>query len=145
MKRVFKVFAVFTLLILIAAISGGFSLWHHIGDHQGMSITVNGEEMILGALDLGDIIGGAVGLAIAAVVVLVVVPLCLLVGVGLPLLIVGAILALGVLAALSVGAVVFSPLILIGLVLWLLLRRKPAKPLPPQAPATPVEPALIHD
>lgn len=142
MKRVFKVFAVLTLLVLIAAISGGFSLWHHIGSHPDMSITVNGEEMLLGAMDLGDVIGGVVGLAIAAVVLLVVVPLCLLVGIGLPLLIVGGVLALGLLAAVGVGAVVFSPLILLGLLLWLALRRKPAKQVTSPAPAAPVEPAL---
>lgn len=145
MKRVLKVFAVLTLLVMIAAISGGFSLWHHIGDHPDMSITMNGEELLFGAMDLGDVIGGMVGLAIAAVVVLIVVPLCLLIGIGLPLLIVGAMLALGVVALLGIGAVVTSPLLLIGLILWLALRRKPAPAMPPQAPAKPVEPALIHD
>ncbi len=145
MKRVFKVFAVLSLLVLITAISGGFSLWHHLGNHPDMSISINGEEMLFGATDLADVIGGVVGLAIAAVVLLVVVPLCLLVGIGLPLLIVGGVLALGLLAAVGVGAVVFSPLILIGLLLWLALRRKPARPVPSPAhaaPAAPVEPAL---
>ncbi|MDI4634345.1 hypothetical protein J7U46_14905 [Pelomonas sp. V22] len=145
MKRVFKVFAVLTLLVMIAAISGGFSLWHHLGNHPDMSISINGEEMLFGATDLADVIGGVVGLAIAAVVLLVVVPLCLLVGIGLPLLIVGGVLALGLLAAVGVGAVVFSPLILIGLLLWLALRSKPARPVTspaPAAPAAPVEPAL---
>ncbi|MDM4768091.1 hypothetical protein [Pelomonas sp. SE-A7] len=147
MKRVFQIFAVIALLALVAAVSGGLSLWHHIGSHPDMSISINGDEVLLGSLDIGDLVGGIIGLAVAAFVVLIVVPLALLLGIGLPLLIVGGMMAIGVLAVVGIGAVVFSPLLLLVGILWLALRRKPAKTTtpPPQPVTAPTEPTLAHD
>ena len=66
---------------------------------------------------------GVVGLVIG-----VILPIVLLLGIGLPLLIVGIVIGALVLAACSVGAVVCSPFVLIGLlILWLVKpRRGPA-------------------
>ena len=51
-------------------------------------------------------------------------PLVLLLGVALPLLIVGGVLALLVASVLGVGAVLGSPLILLGLLLFVVLRNR---------------------
>ena len=66
--------------------------------------------------------GAMVGLAIAAVVLALVVPLALLIGLGLPLLLLTVGLAIALAAVASVGALMCSPLIVIGLLIWLIVR-----------------------
>jgi hypothetical protein len=89
------------------------------------SLSVNGED-----LDLDGLTGGLVGLTVAGVVMLVlcvVLPLVLLLAVGLPLLIVGAVLAVVVAVVCGIGAVLGSPLILLGLLLiWAIKPKKKA-------------------
>ncbi|OYU26479.1 MAG: hypothetical protein CFE41_15590 [Burkholderiales bacterium PBB2] len=131
-----KSFAKFTLalslvLALVAAVSGVW-LWQEMWSHPGVSISINGEDLYLGEMASGQWAELLVGGLITGMVLLFVLPLVLLLGVGLPLLIVGGVLVCvvgTVLAALfSVGAVLGSPLILLGLVLWLLLRdRRPKR------------------
>ncbi|WP_428502987.1 hypothetical protein [Roseateles sp.] len=136
-----KSFAKFTLalslvLALVAAVSGIW-LWQEMLAHPGVSVSINGEDLGLQELGLhefgvghwGELVLG--GLAVGFVMVFVL-PFVLLLGVGLPLLIVGGVLlgvlGMGLAAMFSVGALLGSPLIVLGLLIWLLLRDRRAKP-----------------
>ena len=77
-----------------------------------------------GGGDIGDWLGASIGLFIAAVVCVVVVPLVLLLGVALPLLIVCGVVAVVLAALLGAGAVLGSPVILLGLLLFVVLRNR---------------------
>ncbi|MFG6412536.1 hypothetical protein ACG02S_01340 [Roseateles sp. DC23W] len=119
MKTLFKILFVITALMVLAAMLGGFALLNH---DSNMHIVLNDEELFLGGF--GDWVGATIGLFVAAIVCIVVVPLVLLLGVALPLLIVGGVLALVVASVLGVGAVLGSPLILLGLLLFVVLRNR---------------------
>jgi len=136
-----KSFAKFTLalslvLALVAAVSGVW-LWQEMLDHPGVSVSINGADLDpdeLGLRELGFSHWGELllgGLAVGFVM-LFVLPLVLLLGVGLPLLIVGGVLlgvlGMGLAAMFSVGALLGSPFIVLGLLIWLLLRDRRAKP-----------------
>ncbi|WP_431101329.1 hypothetical protein [Roseateles noduli] len=149
MKTLFKTLLVLGFVLVAGALLLGWGVIHLLGDVPGVHLTVDGEEVILSGMGIADAFGAGLGLIIAIVVMCLVVPLVLLLGLGLPLLILGG-LALVALAALAgVGAVVGSPLLPIGLVVWLIVRDKPRKaprvPPAPAAPAmtsTPAEPSL---
>lgn len=123
-----------TLLIALTTAISLTAMFSHLP--PDLLITVDGERIELGGLEAGHVwmVFGAVVMVI--VVVVIVVPLALLFGVGVPLLLT----ALGVLAALLCAAVavavVGSPVILLGLLLWWAVRPKkvPAPPAPPMAP-----------
>jgi hypothetical protein len=120
MKTLFKIVIAVTALMLLLAMMGGVALLtHHDSD---MHIVLNDEEMFLGGF--GDWVGATIGLFVAGLVCIVVVPLVLLLGVALPLLIVGGVLAVVVASVLGVGAVLGSPLILLGLLLFVVLRNR---------------------
>jgi archaellum biogenesis protein FlaJ (TadC family) len=133
MKTLFK-FAFFSLVLLIlVTVAGSVLLWH--GVHTGMGpadwhVHFDGDDWEHAA-DLSDWIGGAIGLSIAAVVCLFVVPVVLLLGVALPILIVGGVMAAlmagAVAAVVGVGALLTSPLIILGLILFLALRNRNRK------------------
>ncbi|MDR7333166.1 hypothetical protein [Roseateles asaccharophilus] len=120
MKTLFKILFVVTALMVLAAMFGGFALINHPG--SDVHFVLGDEEMFLGGF--GDWVGATVGLFVAAIVCIIVVPLVLLLGVALPLLIVGGVLALVVAGLLGVGAVLGSPLILLGLLLFVVLRNR---------------------
>ena len=124
MKQVFRIMLILSLALAVLAILSGIGLWHEAGSHPGLSVSVNGDDLDLEGF--GDLhgLGVIAGLGIAALVMCVVVPLVLLFSIGLPLLIVGVVLAAVVISVMSVGALLFSPLIVIGVVLYLLLRTK---------------------
>jgi len=122
MKTLFKILFIGTALMVLAAMAGGFLLLNHHG--SDMHIVLNDDEFFLGGRDFGDWLGASIGLAIAAVVCLLVVPLVLLLGVALPLLIVGSVVAVVLAALLGAGAVLGSPLILLGLLLFVVLRNR---------------------
>ena len=122
MKTFFKILFLATALMILMAMFGGFALLHHHG--SDMHIVMNDEELFLGGGDFGDWVGATVGLFVAGLVCIVVVPLVLLLGVALPLLIVGGVLALMVASVLGVGAVLGSPLILLGLLLFVIMRNR---------------------
>ncbi len=126
MKTLFKILFIGTALMTVLAMIGGFALLnHHGGD---MHIVLGDEDLFLGGGDFGDWLGAGIGLFVTAVVCIVVVPLVLLLGVALPLLIVGGVMALviaGLLAGVAgVGALLGSPLILLGLLLFFVLRNR---------------------
>jgi hypothetical protein len=122
MKTLFKILFIGTALMVLAAMFGGFALLHHHG--SDMHIVLNDEELFLGGSDFGDWLGASIGLFVAGAVCLVVLPLVLLLGVALPLLVVGGVLALVVASLLGVGAVLGSPLILLGLLVFIVLRNR---------------------
>jgi hypothetical protein len=123
MKTVFKVLLAFGLVTMLLASLAGVAIWHEVASSPGLHISINGDELNSADFDLGDFLGMVLGLGIAGVVVLLVVPVVLLFSIGLPLLIVGGVLALLCLLFSGIGAVLFSPLFLFGLLLWLLLRK----------------------
>ena len=104
-----------TALLAIAAGVASALLWH--GDIPDLQVTLNGEAWEPAAAH-----GAVAGVAVALVAALVV-PLALLLGLGLPLLVVGLVLAAVLLAVGSVVAVATSPLILLVLLVWWLVRR----------------------
>jgi len=126
MRTAFKVVLAFGLVMMLLASLAGVAIWHELASSPGLHITINDEELSAAGFGLGDFLGLVLGLGIAGVVVLLVVPVVLLFSIGLPLLIVGGVLALLCLLFSGIGAVLFSPLFLFGLLLWLILR-KPRK------------------
>lgn len=122
MKTLFKILFIGTALMVLAAMFGGFALLHHHG--SDMHIVLNDEELFLGGSDFGDWLGASIGLFVAGAVCVIVLPLVLLLGVALPLLIVGGVMAVVVASLLGVGALLGSPLILLGLLVFIVLRNR---------------------
>jgi hypothetical protein len=122
MKTLFKILFIGTALMVLLAMFGGFALLQHHG--SDMHVMFGDDEFFLGGSDFGDWLGASIGLFIAGVVCLFVVPLVVLLGVALPLLIVAGVLALVVASVLGAGALLGSPLILIGLLLYFVLRNR---------------------
>ena len=135
MKQAFRIMFILSLALALLAILSGIGLWHEASSHPGLSVSINGDDLDLDGMGGVHWLGLIAGLSIAAVVLCVVVPLVLLFSIGLPLLIVGAVEAAVVVSVMSVGALLFSPLIVIGVVLYLLLRTK--KPRPSRASIAP--------
>jgi len=123
MKTLFKSLLFLAVLMGVLAVVGGFAALHGLHHQPDMSIVVDGEELVWEG-GLGDWLGAGVGLFVAGVVVCLVVPFALLVGVALPLLIVGGVLGVVFLSLFGVGAVLGSPVIILGLVIYLMLRNK---------------------
>jgi hypothetical protein len=126
--------ALLVLALLVAA--AGAALWA-VADSapHGLHVIVNGQagdgwdgwdawDSWDGDFSLRHGLGGVLGLLLAAVVVLLVVPFTLLLGLllGLVGLATGLTVAVGALG--TVAAVLLSPLWGLGLLLWLLLRRR---------------------
>lgn len=134
MKTLFKALLLTAVLLTLMAALGGFMLLH---GNSHMQVVLNGHELSQEA-GFGSLIGAGMGLLIAGVLLCIVLPLALLLGLALPLLIIGMLLAAGVAMVLGVGALLGSPLILLALILFLVLRkRQRACPPPPSAPAEP--------
>lgn len=128
--------------LLITAIATAISLAAVFNEiPSDLVVTVDGR-----AVDLHGLTAGhawlVFGLVITAVVVVViVVPLTLLFGVGVPLLLAGLGVLLALVCAGVAVAVVGSPVILLGLLLWWALR--PKKATPPAAPPAPSAPPPV--
>ncbi len=122
MKTLFKILFIGTALMVLAAMFGGFALLHHHG--SDMHIVVNDEELFLGGNGFGDWLGASIGLFVAGAVCVVVLPLVLLLGVALPLLLVLGVMGVVIASLLGVGALLGSPLILLGLLLFIVLRNR---------------------
>lgn len=111
------------LLLAAVAALGAMALTDWAG--PGVTLIVDDEQLNLQHLDVADAFGALLGLGIAFVVVLVVVPLALLAAFAA----VGLALGIVLLVLLAVGAVAFSPLIVLLVLLWWgwrALRRRPA-------------------
>ena len=122
MRTLFRILALAMLACIVLSVIGGGALMHEIWS-DGVHISVDGDE-VFGASGAFDGLGALLGVLIAGLVLCVVLPLVLLFSIGLPLLIVGCIVA----ALLSAGAVACSPFILfVLLMVWLLRRNKPRR------------------
>lgn len=105
-----------------------------------ISVTVNGIEqwppMALGSLPPAHKVVLLIGLALAALALVVLVPVALLLGLGAAL--IGIVFGVGlpVLVALAALALLMSPLILLGWGLWRLLRPARNAAAAPAPPAT---------
>jgi hypothetical protein len=116
------------LLSLLLVVSGAITLVALLNSaHDGMHVSIDGDEWMPGALDgfsgLMAVMGVGIGLLVALFCVLLVVPLTLL------LVLLGLVLGLGgaVLAVLLVAALLLSPLWMLLLIVWLILRRPAPK------------------
>lgn len=133
MKRLFFTSLIAIIVLAAMAAVGGVLLWQEVAGHPELSFSINGETIPIHEMDVADWIGAVFGIGLAMLIVLFVVPLSLILGLGLPLLIVGAALA-------GVGVLIAAPLLLPLLLLWWLLRRDrrtlrraSGKPQPPLA------------
>jgi hypothetical protein len=132
MKTFFKTLLILSLLLVLASLAAGWGLLSWLHDAPGVHLSINGDELMLQGL--GEVLGAGLGLVITGLVLFIVLPLVLLLSVGLPLLIVGGLLAVGLAALLGMGALLGSPLILLVLVVWLLVRdRSKTRPSTTQA------------
>ncbi|WP_457420370.1 hypothetical protein [Roseateles sp. P5_E7] len=122
MKTLFKILFIGTALMVLMAMFGGFALLNHHG--PDMHIVLDDGEFFFGGSDFGDWLGASIGLFVAGLVCVIVLPLVLLLGVALPLLIVGGVLTVVVASLLGVGALLGSPVILLGLLLFVVLRNR---------------------
>jgi hypothetical protein len=118
----------FALLALLLVITGAVTLVSVLDSaHDGVHVTIDGDEWSPGLLDgfsgLMAVMGVGIGLVVAFFCVLLVVPLTLL------LVLLGLTLGLGgaLLAVLLVAGVLLSPLWMLLLILWLVLRRPAAR------------------
>ena len=129
MKRFLQWILACSLLLAVLAAVGGFAIWQEVASHPEVSVSINGEDLALHELHAAHWGSLMFGGLMVTLVLLVVLPLALVLGLGLPLLIVATVLGLALLALVSLGGLLLSPLLLLGLLLWLLLRRKtPEKP-----------------
>ncbi|WP_077037215.1 hypothetical protein [Pelomonas sp. KK5] len=113
-KTLFRLFVLMVFGLLVLSVLGGGFLLHGL-DH-GITVSMDGDDFTV-----FDGLGTMIGLLIAGLVLCVVLPLVLLLSVGLPLLIVGCVLA----ALFGAGALVCSPFVLfVVLMVWLLRGRK---------------------
>jgi hypothetical protein len=116
------------LLLAVLAVAGGTAVLLALADgaRHGLDVNINGESWdgLLIDTDHGwmALLGVGVGLCVALLVLVLVVPLTVLLALGAVAL--GLVTAL--LAIALAAAVLLSPLWLLGLLLWLALRRRPA-------------------
>ena len=122
MKRVIKILGWTALVGLLLAALLAASLVAMVGLLHSTLIQINGEPITLAHLGVGEGLVAVVGMALALLIVLLVVPFAVL----LPLAVVALVLigmlvvALGAMA--GVAALVFSPLILLAGAVWLVWR-----------------------
>lgn len=123
----------FIVLLLLLAV--GLAWWAGswmdatVGPWSSGVIHIDGEQFEWQGLEGGSfaVLGLAAGLGVG-LLVLVLLPLVLVLGVGLPLLVGGLVLAAGLAVAGLALAAVFSPLLLLGALLWWGLRSTRSTP-----------------
>ena len=127
MKTAFKSVLILSLVLgLLGWLAGGL-IWQGIAAQPNFSITVNGEALDLQGFAGMPWAGLLFTLLTGGVIVCIVLPLILLFGLGLPLLLLGLVLAFVLLGVFGLGTMLFSPFLVLGLLLWLLLRNKQPK------------------
>lgn len=91
----------------------------------GLSLTIDGDTVDLHGIDGAGWLAALLAILVAGAIVAVVVPFALVIGLGIPALLAGLVLAAGLGLAGAVLAILFSPLIgLVLLTVWLLRRQK---------------------
>ena len=92
------------------------------GSFEPTTVHFNGEPIWVGDVDFFDGLVAVCGIALALFIVVLVVPLAVLIPLAVALLaVVGSLFAVA-----GVLALLFSPLILLALAVWLIVRRRPA-------------------
>ncbi|WAC73725.1 hypothetical protein OU995_02995 [Roseateles sp. SL47] len=122
MKTFFKTMLVLGLLMVLASMAISLVAFGALSDAPGVHIQINGDDWSAASMGAGDLLGAFLALVVCGLVLCVVVPLLLLLGIGLPLLIFAGLLVIGLAAVLGAGAVLGSPMLLIVLIVWLLVR-----------------------
>ncbi len=124
MKTTFKWLLILSLGLALLGLFAGGALWHEFIAQPDVSISINGEDLDFDGLQTVPWFGAVFGTLAAGIVVCLVIPLVLLFSVGLPILLTVMILGFVAVGLLSLGAMLFSPVIILGLLLWLVLRNK---------------------
>lgn len=123
MRTVFRaalwMLALGAVALVVAAVVGAAFVWPQLDG----TLSIDGETVEFGALHGDHALLAIGGVLLALVTVLVVVPAALLFGLGLPALLAGLVLLLGLAVAGVALAIVFSPLLLLGLLGWWLWKR----------------------
>jgi hypothetical protein len=123
------VFGAAALLLVLTAVV--FALWWMVGaPHESISVIIDEDSITIPGSAGGEWLLALGGLLLALLVVLVVVPLALLVGLGVPAVLTVFGLAIGLLCLGVAIAVLCSPVLLPVLLVWWLVRRD-RRPVPP--------------
>jgi hypothetical protein len=141
-KRVFvALFIVMMVLAAAVAVAAGSAMWG--GFPFDGSLVIDDETIHFGGDGVGALAAIA-GVLIATVVVLVVVPLALLLGLGLPALLAAGVLCLGLLVAGAAVVLLLSPLLIVVAVVWWAVRqnRKLPKVQPVSTSPSPPPPSM---
>jgi hypothetical protein len=121
------------LLFVFAALGLGLVAWlAPPGWQEGVVISIDGHRLTLPDWHWGHGLAGALGISIALLLALVLVPVAVLLGLLAALL--G--LALGIVGVVIALAVGLSPLLLLGLVVWLIVRDRRPPQVPPAPPGS---------
>ncbi|MCV2350934.1 hypothetical protein [Paucibacter sp. Y2R2-4] len=130
MKNAFKWLLIGGALLAMLAMWSGFALWHGLHEfvmQPDVSFSINGEDIdIEGLREWGSAPWYEVmfGMMMAGLALCLVLPLVLVFSIGLPILLTVLILGGVAFGLLSLGGLLFSPFILLALLLWLVFRNK---------------------
>lgn len=123
MKTLFRftLWSLFALVVLVALLG---VVWYAMGmPHDSVLLTIDGDSITLPADGAGNWVLAIGGMLVALLVVAVVVPLALLLGLGLPALLAAAGLFVGLLVLGVTLTAMASPVLLVVLAVWWLMRR----------------------
>jgi prolipoprotein diacylglyceryltransferase len=124
MRSFFKWLLILGLAMGLLALMAGGALWHQVASQPEVSISINGADLDLDDWQGLSWFGGVIGMLVAGAVLCIVLPLVLLFSLGLPILLALMVLGFVLLGVVGVGAMLGSPLIILGLLLWLVFRNK---------------------
>jgi hypothetical protein len=124
MRSFFKWLLILGLAMGLLALMAGGALWHQLASQPDVSISINGADLDFDDWQGLPWFGGVIGMLVAGAVLGIVLPLVLLFSLGLPILLALMVLGFVLLGLFSVGAMLGSPLIILGLLLWLVFRNK---------------------
>ncbi len=120
MKTFAKFLGVSMLALVLVTAAVAASLYAGAVELDRMStISINGEDFEFASVGAGHVLLAAAGVVLALLIVFTVVPLALLGVFG----VVAGALSVAALAVGGVALLLFSPLIIVGLVIWWLVRR----------------------
>jgi hypothetical protein len=127
MKSIFR-FTMWSVLGLLAAVAVLATLWMALGmPHDSVVLSIDDQGITLPGGGAADWVEAGLGLTVAFVVVLLVVPFTLLVGLGVPALVMAAV---GAALAVALGAALAAALLPLALpvllVVWLVRRDRRA-------------------
>jgi len=116
----FVLWATLYLGLLLAVLATIGMVYAEVGVMPNITLSVDGEQIYAGVPALPDVLAAVLA---AIVVVFVVLPIALLVGVGVPALVIGILVLAGLGAAGGAAALLSSPVVLLILLVWWVARR----------------------